>query len=189
MDEYSRVGWAAIALALQDIGWEEGSKLPDFAVFASTVSGCLETDLAYYETMIPEGGKLASPNLFAYTLSNIFLGEAALQFGLTGAGFVFHEPKLSGLPALTAGLLALEQNQAEAALVGVCEIAPSVLSEWNPGTEWGSVFFVLQREGEARPSPYGLLEWVPSQGMTFEGRKIEDLFSLAELCTSTHRGG
>ncbi len=43
--------------------------------------------MEYFEQVIANGGNLASPNLFALTLPNIFLGEAAIRFGLTGPGF------------------------------------------------------------------------------------------------------
>ena len=61
--------------------WQQKRRV---AILAETYSGCLETDCDYFTTVIPEQGALASPQLFAYTLSNTFLGEAALRFGLTG---------------------------------------------------------------------------------------------------------
>jgi 3-oxoacyl-[acyl-carrier-protein] synthase II len=56
MDTYSRLGVAAIGLALKDAGLLEWSDVREISVVASTVYGCLETDEAYYETVLPQGG-------------------------------------------------------------------------------------------------------------------------------------
>ena len=97
MDRYSRLGITAIALALKDAGLDEWVEKREIGIIASTVHGCLNADGDYFDTVIPEGGRLASPNLFAYTLPNTFLGEAAIHFGLTGASFIINEPYLSGI--------------------------------------------------------------------------------------------
>jgi len=78
MDEYSRLGLMAVALALKDAELDQWTEMRNIAVIASTVYGCLQTDAEYYDTVRPQGGRLASPNLFAYTLSNTFLGEATI---------------------------------------------------------------------------------------------------------------
>ena len=77
------------------------------AIMASTVYGCLQTDADYYDTVRPEGGRLASPNIFAYTLSNTYLGEAAIYFGLTGAAFIIHEESLAGCYGLLLAMNSL----------------------------------------------------------------------------------
>jgi len=88
MDSFSRLGLAAIAFALKDAGLEEWTEKRNIGVIVSSVYGCLNTDIDYFRTVIPEKGALASPNLFAYTLPNSFLGEAAILFGMTGETFV-----------------------------------------------------------------------------------------------------
>ena len=62
--------------------------------------------------MIPEGGALASPNLFAYTLSNCFTGEAAIRFGLTGPSYVVGEPGPQGFTSLSLALESLADGEA-----------------------------------------------------------------------------
>lgn len=49
--------------------------------------GSLASDLEYAETL-KQGPGLASPHLFGYTLPNIALAEAAIQYQLTGPAFV-----------------------------------------------------------------------------------------------------
>ena len=75
MDEYSRLGLAAVTFALRDAGLEQWESKRDIGVIAATGYGCLWTDIDYYETVIPHEGTLASPNLFAYTLSLIHISE------------------------------------------------------------------------------------------------------------------
>ena len=84
LDTYSKIGIAAIAFALKDAQRFEWQEKRSIGVIASTTCGCLERDMEYIETMLPQGGRLASPNLFACTLPNVFLGQAAIHLGLTG---------------------------------------------------------------------------------------------------------
>jgi 3-oxoacyl-[acyl-carrier-protein] synthase II len=183
MDGYSRLGLSAIALALKDAGLENWVELRNISVMASTVYGCLETDAAYYDTVRPEGGRLASPNLFAYTLANTFLGEAAIQFGLTGAGFVLHEAVLSGLSGLQMAMNAVSEASCEAALSGVCDTGPASSLGLKGRAVPGSLFFVLQKKGESQRSPYGDLTQDFWGIIRFEGQEIENLFQLAEWCS------
>ncbi len=83
MSDYAKLGLAAIAFALRDAGTGDLEHKRPIGVVASTRLGCLATDLEYHQTVLLQGGGLASPNLFAYTLANCFLGDAAIQFGLT----------------------------------------------------------------------------------------------------------
>ncbi len=100
-------GYWLLALALKDAQLDQWTEMRNIAVMASTVYGCLQTDSDYYDTVRPEGGRLASPNLFAYTLSNTFLGEAAIYFGLTGAAFIIQETSLSGCSGLLLAMSSL----------------------------------------------------------------------------------
>ena len=84
LPQYSRVGLAAVAFALRDAGMEHWETKRSAGIVASTRTGCLATDIEYYDTVLPEGGGLPSPILFSCTLPTCFLGEAAIQFGLTG---------------------------------------------------------------------------------------------------------
>jgi len=83
-DDYSRIGCAAIALALIDAGLDRAENLRPIGIIAATRYGCFDTDLAYYATAKEDQGVFASPNLFSFTLPGIVLGEAAIHFRLTG---------------------------------------------------------------------------------------------------------
>jgi 3-oxoacyl-[acyl-carrier-protein] synthase II len=183
MDRYSRLGLAAIALALRDAGLEEWTELRNISIINSTVYGCLETDADYYDTVMPEGGRLASPNLFAYTLSNTFLGEAALQFGLSGPSFVLHEETLSGLTGLHMAMETLAAGLSPAALVGICDTGPLPSLGLKDRAVAGALFFVLQKEGETEEGSYGSLTKEVSGFFRFEGKETDSLFLLAEQCS------
>lgn len=86
-DDYSRIGCAAIALALKDAGLDCAEGPRPIGIIAATRYGCFDTDLAYYATAKEDQGGYASPNLFSFTLPGIVLGEAAIHFRLTGPTF------------------------------------------------------------------------------------------------------
>lgn len=60
-------------------GWTGG-------LIVGSEKGSLAIDLEYAKTL-KEGPGMASPHLFGYTLPNIPLAEAAIQYGLTGPVF------------------------------------------------------------------------------------------------------
>ncbi len=100
-DAYSRVGCAAIALALKDAGLDRAAAPAPVGIIAATRHGCFDTDRAYYATAKEDRGAFASPNLFSFTLPGIVLGEAAIHFRLTGPTFtVGDEIGQRGLTAL-----------------------------------------------------------------------------------------
>jgi 3-oxoacyl-[acyl-carrier-protein] synthase II len=165
LDDYSKTGLAAVALALRDAGldrWEE--KRPG-AIIAATEYGCLATDGDYFETVLPEGGALASPNLFAYTLPNCFVGEAALRFGLTGPTYVVSGEggASSGVEGLVEALAVLQEGHegqegqegaAEFVVCGFCDLGAPAFMARQEDSPAGALFLVLergdQRIGEAR---------------------------------------
>ncbi|MCJ7833203.1 MAG: hypothetical protein MUQ20_02305 [Deltaproteobacteria bacterium] len=189
MDEYSRLGITAIALALKDAELDQWTEMRNIAVIASTVYGCLQTDVEYYDTVRPEGGRLASPNLFAYTLPNTFLGEAAIHFGLTGAGFIIHESSLSGLSGLWLAMNSMAGEECEAVITGICDAGPPLALGLTGRAVPGALFFVLQRESRGQGLSYGTLTQNKRGAIVFDGKKIEDLHDLAERCTRKNEIG
>lgn len=143
LDDFSRIGLAAITFCLRDARAESWQEKRPIGIIAASRFGCLATDLAYLETMIPAGGKLASPNLFAYTLPNCFLGEAALRFGLCGNSLLLNQFDPAQLAALHYALDELAWGENEALLAGVCDLPfPGDEAESTPS---GSVFLLLGR--------------------------------------------
>lgn len=145
LDDFSRLGLSGVALALQDAGLDQWEEKRDIGVIASTRFGCLPTDIAYFDTVIPDDGALASPNLFAYTLSNCFLGEAAIRFGLTGTGFVINEDDPNRMGGLRMALDSLECGECKTIVAGFCDLPAPAELRINEAAPPGAVFLVLEK--------------------------------------------
>lgn len=179
MDVFSKVGVSAVALALRDANLESWSTKRAIGLVASTRYGCVHTDLDYFRTVLPEGGGLPSPHLFAYTLPNCFLGEAAIRFGLTGPAFILHEAGGDGLSALEAGLESLAFGETAAILVGTCDLTPPEGLPHPQGFWPGAAFCVLQSGGQ--PRGYGQVS-LADQAISFNGQRVVSLAGLVRLC-------
>lgn len=178
MDAFSRLGLAAVTFALRDAGLEEWREKRPIGLIAATAYGCLATDRDYFATVIPDGGALASPQLFAYTLSNTFLGEAALRFGLTGEALVVSEAPSGGLAPLGLALENLAWNGARAMVAGLCDLAPSEGIPTIPGLLPGAVFVVLEQDTRKGAPNYGALRRVVDGGYRFNDGPVADLGEL-----------
>ncbi len=181
MDEVSKVGLAAVALALADAGLAAFAEKRPVGLVASTRYGCLPTDLAYWETARTEGGKLASPQLFAYTLPNCFLGEAAIRFGLTGPTYAVQEEAPWGLGALAQGLELLTLGEAAAVAVGICDLPCPPALPPAPDVEAGALFLVLEPRPQPGVSPYGACALAPDGRVRCRGRAVSSLAALAAI--------
>lgn len=145
LDQFSRLGVLALALALQDAGLDRWEQKRQIGLFSATRFGSLATDIDYFATVLPEQGRLASPNLFAYTLANTFLGEAAIRFGLTGPGVAINEGESAPLESLLVALEGLNWDGLDATVVGFCDLPPQGSN--NPP---GAAFLVVGSERAAQ---------------------------------------
>lgn len=155
MSEYTKLGLAAITFALRDAGLESWSDKRPIGVVASTRLGCLATDLEYHRTVLLDGGGLASPNLFAYTLANCFLGDAAILFGLTGSSVAINETGDDNLGAIRMALEDLEMGEAETILAGICDLPVPDAVAGCVALKPGALFLVLSANPPATPVAYG----------------------------------
>ncbi len=187
MDEYSRLGLTATALALMDAGLSEWTRERDIGLIASTFYGCLGTDVDYYKTVIPDRGAHASPALFSYTLANSFLGEAAIRFGLTGINYVITEQCPTELAGLQTALDHIARGDIEKILGGVCDVdCPQIFGE--PGkVPPGAVFFMLEKSPARGISSYGKLCCDPKGRVIYNGSEIKDLTTLVQKCLTGSR--
>lgn len=176
LDEFSRIGLAAIAFCLRDAGEEFWDEKRPIGIIAASRYGCLQTDISYLQTMLPEHGKLASPNLFAYTLSNSFLGEAALRFGLTGTTLVLNQADERGLSSLRYALEELAWSGQQAMLAGSCDLAPP--AELSCEGEYpGGLFMLIGKEPSSDMASYGEIELQGGE-IFFAGSKVDDFQAL-----------
>lgn len=186
LDSFSRVGLAGITMCLRDAGLERWQHKRPIGTLAVTDNGCLQTDLDYLQTMIVEGGKLASPNLFAYTLPNCFLGEAALRFGLTGSSLILHQQGGEPLAVVQYALEELNWNTTcEGLLAGFCNVPVAGMEP--PAAGYGSLFVLLVPVPDAESGSYGKLESVAGK-LRFNGVDVADFRSLVNACLITKKG-
>lgn len=85
LDPLSRATIGAVALALGDAGLTGTSgEKQETGIVGTARDGSLAADRAYFEDYLANGRTLGRGNLFIYTLPTSPLGEAAIQYGLTG---------------------------------------------------------------------------------------------------------
>jgi 3-oxoacyl-[acyl-carrier-protein] synthase II len=157
-DRYTKMGSAAVALALRDAGLDRATHKRNIGIVSSSVFECSETDEAYHATTLDGGGALASPNLFSYTLPGIVHGECAVHFLLAGPTIAVGEPPPAasqpfrpGLPALLTAARLMGAGKAEIMLAGWIESPPAPVREEKADSDGvaaqipsGAVFVVLE---------------------------------------------
>ncbi|MEW6672177.1 MAG: beta-ketoacyl synthase N-terminal-like domain-containing protein [Thermodesulfobacteriota bacterium] len=187
MDAYSKSGLAAVAFALKDADQDQWTEKRNIGIIAATETGCLKTDLDYFETVKPSKDFQPSPALFSYTLPNTYLGEAAIRFGLTGPNFVIHEQAPLGLSALKLAMESLELGEAEKMLCGFCSLAvPAPFDAIRKGPP-GAVFFLLEKLPEDTASVYGPVRLDRKNRIFFNRTQIEDLAVLVQIAMASRR--
>jgi len=149
-DAYTKAGFGAIALALRSAGLQEWQEKRPIGLVVGTRHGCLETDVAYFQTAAYDGGAMASPNLFAYTLPNCMLGEASIQFGLTGPTLVTNHADDAGMDGIHTALDLMEGDFCDTVVAGFCDVECARLSEATERFS-GAAFFVLTQGSEVSP--------------------------------------
>jgi 3-oxoacyl-[acyl-carrier-protein] synthase II len=182
LDDYSKLGFAAVTFALKDAKLDQWSNKRPIGIVASTTYGCLATDIDYYETVVPKGGAFASPSLFAYTLPNVYLGEVATRFGLTGQTFVVNEPELSGIAGLRMALNSIALGDCPVMLAGLCDTGRPDFFDYPTQISSGALFFVLEKTPEHKNLSYGDLDMDIEGAVFFKGAQVENLQNLMQRC-------
>ncbi len=189
MDSYSRLGLAAVALALKDGGIDAWTAKRPVGLVVATAYGCLHTDIAYCRTAGPRPGSQASPTLFTYTLPSCFLADAAILFGLTGPAFVVQEAGgAGGLASLEMALESLCAAEAGQILWGVCDLGRPALLPGPEDAPAGALFFLLEAHAPAHRPDYGGIALDVPRGVRFRGRRVETPAGLARACLAQAEG-
>ena len=182
MDNYSRLGVTAIALALKDAHQDKWTTKRDVGMVVATVYGCLGADVDYYNTVIPNQGAHASPAVFSYTSANSFLGEAAIRFGLIGTNYVVSEQRPTGLAGLFAALGHLTRGDDEKILGGVCDVGCPPIFDQPDIFPPGAVFFMLEAVGTNPQNSFGILASESPGQFIFNGDSVIDISTLVNQC-------
>lgn len=178
LDDFSRVGLAAITYCLRDAEREQWQQKRPIGMIAATHRGCLATDLTYLQSMLAEGGKLASPNLFAYTLPNCFLGEAALRFGLVGNSLIINQSTGDDLEMIRYALQELNWSDQQGVLAGFCNVPPE-----GYGETAGALFLLIDSagDGDGDATGYGRLD-DDGERLLLNGKVVTDINALVAAC-------
>ena len=182
LPQYSRVGLAAVAFALRDAGMEHWETKRSAGIVASTHAGCLAVDVDYYDTVLPGGGALPSPNLFSCTLPTCFLGEAAIQFGLTGPTLIANDPAEDGLGGVRMALESLSWGECGTMLAGHIDLPAGTAVPGIRPPYVGGLFMVLENARGTAASVYGTLDLSERGAVRHEGIEIAGLDGLVRAC-------
>lgn len=178
-DTFTKLGCAAVALTLQDAGMKEEEQAGGTGMVVSTLYEVMETDKAYYQTTLEQGGILSSPNLFSYTLPVIVLGECAVLFHLTGPTFCVGDSGGKGINALQSAAGMISSGKAERMIAGWIDAPPPDIAEGNRDEAVsGAVFIILDAK------PCNML--FSRRKLTFKDNGIfmdngREIFSLLDL--------
>ena len=190
LDEFSRLGLSAIALALRDAGLDQWQEKRNFGLIAGTAYGCLTTDIAYFDTVLADGGALASPNLFAYTLANCVLGEAAIRFGLTGPGFVVNETATSRLTSLVMALESLFWGECDVLVAGVCDLPFPLETTGMAPVGPGALFLILSKDSSPDEKASSPLLGLDCRGdLEIDGVPVRDWTEVARASQAPAASG
>jgi len=132
--------------------------------------------------VIPEDGRLASPNLFAYTLPNSYLGEAAIHFGLTGTCYIINEATISSLWCLRLAMLNMAGGQFETAIGGGCDLGHFPPFSASGEKSCGALFFVIEKTIKRDCLVYGELLLDKNGMLALNETKVSTLQTLAQNC-------
>ena len=170
LDYYSKAGLVAASLALKDAGLESRIS-KSTAVIASTVSGSVDVDHAYFRSVVPQGGLLASPNLFAYTLPNCMLGEISIRYGLTGPTMIVSQTIPDMMSGILGGVKFISYGLCEGVIAGYCN-TEACNNYIDTSCKPGAVFLILQKTDQKRPLTFNGFE------LMYNRREISGLIDL-----------
>ena len=182
LDRFSLLGLQTISDALYDAGLYDWDKKREIGIVASTVYGCLNTDLDYYDSVAAKNGNLPEPNLFTHTLPNIFLGYAALLFGITGPNYIYYEKVDSGLSVLLSAMECIEQGESDIMLAGICDDEPPEGFPVPEPVRPGSIFVVIEKSPVQGKRDFGRLSKDSRRNILLNEIVINDIEMCVREC-------
>ena len=186
LDRFSLLGLQTVTNALSDAGLCEWDNKRDIGIVASTIYGCLVTDLEYYETIIPENGILPDPILFTHTLSNIFIGYASMLFGLTGPNYILYERTSQGLSAIHSSMECILSGECDTMLAGMCDVEPPENAAESETVMPGSIFIVIEKSPYPGKRHFGRLSLDSTGNILLDKAVITDMASCVRECAKNN---
>ncbi|MFC1841064.1 beta-ketoacyl synthase N-terminal-like domain-containing protein [Thermodesulfobacteriota bacterium] len=182
LDRFSLLGLQTITNALYDAYLYECDEKREIGIVASTVYGCLKTDLDYHDTVVAEDGSLPEPNLFTHTLSNVFLGYAAILFGLTGPNYIYYEKTNKGTAALVSAMECINLGECNIMLAGICDVEPPSNFPVNDTVKPGSIFIVIEKSINDERRHFGMLSMDRAGNVLLDKSVINDIAECVKEC-------
>ena len=189
LDRFSLLGLQTITNALYDADLYEWDKKREIGIVASTVYGCLKTDLDYHDTVAAEDGSLPEPNLFTHTLSNVFLGYAAILFGLTGPNYIYYEKTNKGLAALISAVECIDLGESNIMLAGICDVEPPQNFPVNEEVKPGSIFIVIEKKIKNDRRHFGMLSTDKAGNLLLNNSVVNDITECVRGCLKNKLDG
>ena len=131
-ERVTQLALAAAGRALADAGLmvTEGAPRPRLGVALGTAFGCFLTNAAYQRRLAADGAKVASPRLFAATVSNAAAGEVAIGFRLGGPAMTVTAGGAAGLLAIAHAADLVATGRADAMVAGGMDASDEALERW-----------------------------------------------------------
>lgn len=101
--------------------------LEDTAIVMGTCIGCLDTDIAFLNSLTADS--CGSPRLFSYTLTSTILGEIAIRYGIKGQNICFCCEQNSLTLALREGIALILSGEALRCLCLSVDVLSSSISD------------------------------------------------------------
>lgn len=189
LDRFSLLGLQAIANALFDADLYNWDEKREIGIAGATVYGCLKTDLDYYDSVKAKNGNLPEPNLFTHTLSNIFLGYAAILFGLTGPNCIYYEKINNGLTALLSAMESIELGETDTMLAGICDIESPQNFPLPETIVPGSIFVVIEKTPSRKKIKFGRLSMDSRANILLNNSVVSDIAMCVSECLKNKISG
>ncbi len=179
MDDASKAAFAAVVLAMKDAGLEKWEFERVIGIIAATRTGCLKTDMDYFQDILSQGWGSASPHHFAYTLPSTFIGDASIYLGITGPGFVVQEKNTLSLTGLGLALDAICRGEAAYMVAGAYDAGIPAPLGFGEDSKPYAVFLVIGKAVPGRMG-YGEIETAHSGAVRFRGKPLYSLLDILQ---------
>ncbi|MFW5864067.1 MAG: beta-ketoacyl synthase N-terminal-like domain-containing protein [bacterium] len=197
-DLYTRMGCAAVALCLHDAGLDVHNEIKrNIGIVTSSHFGCMQRDLEFYDSSIEEGGQLASPNLFSYTLPGIMHGECAVHFKLQGPTLALGDRPYTkddcggmSLEALKCAMRFLMSDNCNAMIAGWVDSPSETIEQDYETALRGALMVLIEKEHR---SPMGdvealSLEFGDGELRDGSGEMVDSILELFRISDDERRG-
>lgn len=151
LDDLSLFGVATMDALVAERGLaEEELFASPHGLVLGTALGCLESDHAFYVRELHPEQYDPSPRLFAYTLPNIALGEAAIRHGSMGEHVLLSAGRASAMSALVEGVRRIEAGEwVRAFVLAVDAIGPAAAQLFDEPAAGVARGWLLERRDAA----------------------------------------